>query len=93
VSGVRLAIEVEGPSHFVQPNFTLSGSTLFRNRALAARGYALVSIPYWEWGNLRGADQKQQYLLAKLQAAVPGSSRGPQQSAAPGSSRRVRRRH
>jgi hypothetical protein len=46
----------------------LTGPTLFRNRALAALGYVLVSIPYWEWDRLRGAAAKQQqYLLSKLQ--------------------------
>jgi hypothetical protein len=69
-AGVRVAIEADGPTHFIQPGNTLEGATLFRNRALAARGYAVLSIPYWEWDALRGADSKQQYLLAKLQAAA-----------------------
>jgi hypothetical protein len=66
-AGVRVAIEADGPSHFIQPGNTLTGGTLFRNRALAARGYAVVSIPGWEWKQLQGVAQKQQYLLAKLQ--------------------------
>jgi hypothetical protein len=66
-SGVPVAIEVDGSHHYVQPDSTLSGPTLRRNRALAARGYALISIPYWEWEVLRGTEQQQQYLLAKLQ--------------------------
>ena len=67
-SGVKVAIEVEGPQHYVQPDNTLTGPTLFRNRALAARGYAVISIPYWEWDELHSKAQQQQYLLAKLQA-------------------------
>jgi hypothetical protein len=78
-SGLRLAIEVDGPTHFVQPGRTLDGPTLFRNRALAARGYALVSVPYLEWNRLCGAAAKQQYLLSWLAAAAqdvpPGSCR------------------
>jgi hypothetical protein len=66
VSGVRLAIEVDRPSHFVQPKGSYDGSTLFRNRALATRGYVVVSIQYWEWVKLRDGAQKQQYLLGKL---------------------------
>jgi hypothetical protein len=66
--GVKVAIEVEGPHHYLQPDNTLSGPTLYRNRALAARGYALISIPHWEWRELRSTAQQQQYLLAKLQA-------------------------
>jgi hypothetical protein len=69
-AGVRVAIEADGPSHFIRPGNTLEGGTKCRNRALAARGYAVLSIPYWEWQQLRGADSKQQYLLAKLQAAA-----------------------
>jgi hypothetical protein len=85
-SGVQLAIEVDGPSHFVQPAGTLTGPTLFRNRALAARGHVLVSIPYWEWNRLHGAAAKQQqYMLSKLQEAeqkkeyslLPGSELTP----------------
>jgi hypothetical protein len=40
----------------------------------------LVSIPFWEWSVLRGAKQKQQYLLFKLQAAVKAGSSSRQQS-------------
>ena len=67
-SGVKVAIEVEGPQHYVQPNRTLTGTTQSRNRALAARGYAVVSIPYWDWNEQRSTAQQQQHLLAKLQA-------------------------
>jgi tetratricopeptide (TPR) repeat protein len=67
-AGVRVAIEADGPSHFIQPGNSLTGGTLFRNRALAARGYVVLSIPGWKWQQLRGADSKQQYLLAKLQS-------------------------
>ena len=72
-AGVQLAIEVDGLSHFIQPGNTLEGATQFRNRALAARGYVVVSIPFWEWDTLRGAEQKHQHLLSKLQPAVHAS--------------------
>jgi hypothetical protein len=68
-AGVRVAIEADGPSHFIQPGNAVGGPTQCRNRALAARGYVVLSIPGWEWQQLRGADSKQQYLLAKLQQA------------------------
>ena len=66
-SGIQVAIEVEGPQHYVQPDSTLSGTTQSRNRTLAARGYAVISIPYWDWDEQRSTAQQQQYLLAKLQ--------------------------
>jgi hypothetical protein len=65
-SGVKVAIEVEGPHHYVQPDNTLTGPTLYRNRALAARGYALISIPHWKWRSLHSTAEKQQYLLGRL---------------------------
>ena len=64
--GVKVAIEVEGPHHYIQPSSTLSGSTLYRNRALAARGYVVISVPYWDWKALDSTAQQQRYLLAKL---------------------------
>jgi hypothetical protein len=66
--GVKVAIEVEGRHHYVQPDNTLTGPTLFRNRVLEARGYAVISIPCWEWDALHSPAQQQQYLLSKLQA-------------------------
>jgi very-short-patch-repair endonuclease len=68
--GAKVAIEVDGPTHFIQPGRTPDGTTQFRDRALAARGYVVVSIPYWEWDALRDATRQQQYLLTKLQPAV-----------------------
>jgi hypothetical protein len=65
-SGVKVALEVEGPHHYVQPDNTLTGPTQSRNRALAARGYAVISIPHWEWDRLRNPQQQQEYLLEKL---------------------------
>jgi hypothetical protein len=75
-SGARLAIEVDGPSQLTQPACTHNGPTLFRNRALAARGCVVVSIPHWMWRNWRDATQQQQYLLSKLQAAEQAAAHG-----------------
>lgn len=43
---VLLAIEFDGPFHFCRPGNTLTGSTRYRNRALAARGYTVVPISW-----------------------------------------------
>ncbi|WIA28064.1 hypothetical protein OEZ86_010649 [Tetradesmus obliquus] len=67
--GVRLAIEVDGPFHFLWPDMRLDGSSQHRNRVLAARGYAVVSVPYFELYHLNGADQKQ-YLLQLINKAI-----------------------
>jgi hypothetical protein len=68
--GAKVAIEVDGPTHFTQPGRMPDGGTQFRDRALAARGYVVISIPYWEWGALRDTTRKQQYLLTQLQPAL-----------------------
>jgi len=63
------AVEVNGPSHYVQnlkgesrPN----GSTLLKQRHLEGLGYALISIPYWEWDQIRGKEERVRYLAKKL---------------------------
>ncbi len=68
VEGRRLAIEVDGPSHFTLPHNTVRGDTAFRNRALADRGYPVVSIPYFEWRHLN-EEQQLQYMERRLKAA------------------------
>jgi len=69
--GVRLAVEADGSFHFRQPpDSSLMGPTLFRNRALAARGYTVVSVPFYEWDRLHFDRQKQQWLARQ----VPGKT-------------------
>jgi hypothetical protein len=69
-AGVRLAVEVDGPSHFVSPGNRVNGPTQYRDRALKAWGYTVVSIPGWEWAQLKGTEQRQQYLLEKLKGEL-----------------------
>jgi hypothetical protein len=46
------------------------GTTQYRNRALAMRGYRVVSVPYYDWAKLQGREQQQQqYLLRLFRAA------------------------
>ena len=78
--GERLAVEVDGPSHFVgrEPN----GATLLKRRQLEHFGWRLVSVPYWEWNDQdhreksKEREQRAAYLLSLLAdaAADPGSS-------------------
>jgi hypothetical protein len=65
-NGVLVAVEADGPWHFRQPDGGLTGTTQYRNRALAVRGYRLVSVPYQEWARLRGDQQRQQQYLMGL---------------------------
>jgi hypothetical protein len=43
-AGVLVAVEADGPWHFRRPDGGLMGTTQYRNRALAVRGYSLVSV-------------------------------------------------
>jgi hypothetical protein len=68
-AGVLVAVEADGPWHFRQPDGGLMGPTQYRNRALAVRGYRVVSVPWFEWSKLQGKEQQQQYLLRLFSAA------------------------
>ncbi|KAG1672119.1 hypothetical protein FOA52_001706 [Chlamydomonas sp. UWO 241] len=66
--GSRLAVEVDGPSHFLsnQPG-TLGGATLLRNWLLEARGWRVVSVPVrtgWEPLAKQGKQARRDYLLS-----------------------------
>jgi hypothetical protein len=66
VNGMKVGIEVDGPSHFI--NGEPTGSTLLKRRQVSTLdGIRIVSVPYWEW-NECGKDsvKKQQYLQSKL---------------------------
>jgi hypothetical protein len=68
-AGVLVAVEADGPLHFRQPGKALTGPTQYRNRAIAQRGYKLITVPYFEWDKLKSAAQQQQYLARKIQEA------------------------
>jgi very-short-patch-repair endonuclease len=66
--GTKLAIEVDGPGHYLRPGYWLDGPTKARDLALKARGYKVISIPYYEWRKLN-TEQQRRYLLSKVVAA------------------------
>ncbi|KAG1661634.1 hypothetical protein FOA52_007515 [Chlamydomonas sp. UWO 241] len=66
--GGRLAVEVDGPSHFLSslPG-RLDGATLLRNRMLEARGWRVVSVPVmtgWRSHAKQGQQAVRDYLLS-----------------------------
>ena len=68
--GHLIAIEADGPSHFLSPDMRVTGDTLFRNRCLQARGYKVLSVPKHFWDTVRGPEAKQQWLQQQLNALV-----------------------
>jgi hypothetical protein len=47
--GKRVAVEVDGPFHFVGRSLQPNGATLLKHRQLRYFGWRLESVPYWEW--------------------------------------------
>jgi len=71
---VKVAVEVDGPSHFVGSSRVPSGSTALKRRQLRAAGVRLLAVPYWEWDALRNEAERREYLRRGLDEA--GSSGG-----------------
>jgi hypothetical protein len=63
--GVGWAVEFDGPSHFLACKAP-TGATLIKRRYLELLGYILVSVPYWEWDELSGMDERRKYLEDRL---------------------------
>ena len=63
--GREVAVEVDGPWHFV--GRTPTGATALKRRQLRAAGWALLSVPYWEWNALGSKAAKQAYLQGALE--------------------------
>ncbi len=59
------AVEFDGPSHFLTCRSPVGG-TLMKRRHLELLGYTVVSLPFWEWGQLTGSDERKEYLRGKL---------------------------
>ena len=61
----RVAVEVDGPSHFLLPDGRgvrrPNGPTLLKRRLLAAAGWRVISVPFYEWDGLT-INEQQAYL-------------------------------
>ena len=47
--GQKVAVEVDGPSHFLGRSEQPNGATLLKRRQLRHFEWHLVSVPYWAW--------------------------------------------
>ena len=65
----RVAIEVDGPSHFVggRP----SGATRLKRRQLARHGWDVVSVTPAQWEGLRLRSQRHEFLKKAIARATP----------------------
>jgi hypothetical protein len=60
--GKDIAIEVDGPSHFLYGGRDESGATALKRRQLGLLGYKTVCVPYWEWDGFAGEQEKENYI-------------------------------
>jgi hypothetical protein len=66
---VGCAIDFDGPSHFLACKAP-TGATLIKRRHLELLGYFLVSVPYWDWVELSGMDERRKYLEGNCSAML-----------------------
>ena len=62
----ELAVEVDGPFHFLGDGRTPSGSTLLKRKQLGQLGYTVVPVPFWEWDALRDEEAQRWYVQGVL---------------------------
>ena len=87
--GETIAVEVDGPSHFLSNSLSPTGATRLKRRQLERLGgWRLVSVPYWAWRTAafesRHADKavgRQEYLRQALDECVAGGPRNGSRSA------------
>ena len=60
------AVEVDGPTHFLQAGRMPSGNTLLKRKQLGQLGYTVVPVTFWEWDALRGEEAKRRHVEDKL---------------------------
>ena len=71
-SRTQIAIEVDGPKHFLaykDPSpgkLVLNGRTKLRNRLLEARGWSVLSVPVVEWCGMVTETERRAYLKDRL---------------------------
>lgn len=58
----RVALEIDGPTHFSRNSGSPLGHTMLKRRSIAAAGWKFVSVPHQEWEELKGGFEQLGYL-------------------------------
>jgi len=64
----KIAIEVDGPTHFVPNTNQATPHTSLKRWLLEREGYVVLSVPYFEWGPLQGDGIAMAYLEMQLES-------------------------
>ena len=68
---MKVAVEFDGPTHYLlggaSGRITPNGATSFKRRLLRILGWEVISIPYFEWNEVRSSKEtREAYLRTKL---------------------------
>ncbi|XP_030459430.1 RAP domain-containing protein, chloroplastic [Syzygium oleosum] len=63
----KVALEIDGPTHFSRNSGVPLGHTMLKRRYIAAAGWNLVSLSYQEWEELRGEYEQLDFLRGLLE--------------------------
>ena len=65
----KLAVEVDGPSHYLRDLFSgrnvVNGATRFKSRQLHGFGWTVAHISFFDWGK-KSESERRQLVAAKL---------------------------
>ncbi|XP_042500660.1 RAP domain-containing protein, chloroplastic [Macadamia integrifolia] len=66
----KVALEIDGPTHFSRNSGTPLGHTILKRRYIFSAGWKLVSLSYQEWEELEGGFQQLDYLRKILEDVI-----------------------
>jgi len=66
----KIALEIDGPHHFTRNSYLPLGDTIVRDEMLRARGWYVISIPFFSWSGLEESEKRAllDHLLKKAQS-------------------------
>ncbi|KAL2335915.1 hypothetical protein Fmac_010361 [Flemingia macrophylla] len=68
----KVALEIDGPTHFSRNTGVPLGHTMLKRRYIRAAGWKVISLSYLEWEELQGAFEQVEYLRNILKNHLDG---------------------
>lgn len=70
----KVALEIDGPTHFSRNSWVPLGHTMLKRRYVTGFGWNLVSVSHQEWEELQGSTEQQEYLRQILKDFIGGNA-------------------